>query len=107
MAFDQPIGDWRVDKVTSMYEMFQGAGSFNQDLSGWNVEHADLHKMFLSAESFDQHLGWCLNNPEDRMSDSFGGAGCESNSCGVHSNETYVEFEAHMKEEGVYRFSMC
>ena len=48
-----------------------------------------------------------LNNPEDRMSDSFEGAGCESNSCGVHSNETYVEFEAHMKEEGVYRFSMC
>ena len=48
-----------------------------------------------------------MNNPEVTMSDSFEGAGCESNSCGVHSNETYVEFEAHMKEEGVYRFSMC
>ncbi len=40
------------------------------------------------------------------MSDSFVGARCEANSCGVHSNETYIEYEAHMKE-GVYRFVPC
>ena len=45
-----------------------------------------------------------LNNPEDRMSDSFEGAGCESNSCGVHSNETQVEYEAHINESSIYWF---
>jgi hypothetical protein len=116
-AFNQPIGDWRVDKVTSMGSMFQAAKSFNQNLSGWDVDHVDdLSKMFFNAESFNQELGWCLNNPEVRMDDSFEGAQCGGvyeggyvyDSCGVHSNETQVEYEAHINESSIYwSFTPC
>ena len=36
-SFNQPLNDWRVDKVTDMREMFRKASSFNQDL-GWCVK---------------------------------------------------------------------
>ena len=39
--------------------MFQGATSFNQDLSGWDVSHiTDMNSMFKGAISFNSPLLW-------------------------------------------------
>ena len=36
-SFNQPLNDWRVDKVTNMGNMFINASSFNQPLNDWRV----------------------------------------------------------------------
>ena len=44
-------------RVTNMRNMFNGAKSFNQDLSKWNVDHViDMSTMFKGAMSFKQVL---------------------------------------------------
>ncbi|MCY4215867.1 MAG: BspA family leucine-rich repeat surface protein [Flavobacteriaceae bacterium] len=32
------VGDWDVSRVTAMLRIFEDASSFNQDLSGWDVD---------------------------------------------------------------------
>ena len=44
-VFNRPIGDWKVDKVLKMREMFHGAKAFDQDL-GWCMDDVDLRKAF-------------------------------------------------------------
>ena len=56
-AFNQPIGSWRVDKVTDMWGMFRDASAFNQPLGGWRVDKVtDMCRMFLGASAFDQPI---------------------------------------------------
>ena len=57
-AFNQDIGDWELDSVTTMKEMFEGASAFNQD------------------------LGWCVDGGVDQ-NDAFYGTLCSWMSCGV------------------------
>ena len=40
LAFDRDIGDWAVHSVREMTRMFNGASSFNQDL-GWCLDEDD------------------------------------------------------------------
>ena len=41
--------------VEDMYAMFYGAESFNQDLSGWNVEKCkDMGEMFNGANKLNK-----------------------------------------------------
>ena len=56
-SFNQPLGDWRIDKVTDMHQMFWGAKSFNQPIGGWRVDNVrDMRGMFYDASSFQ--FGW-------------------------------------------------
>jgi len=38
LAFNQPIGNWDVSKVTTMERMFHFATAFNKDLSNWKLK---------------------------------------------------------------------
>jgi len=38
ISFNQDISGWEVDNVTQMLNMFRRATSFNQDLGAWNIE---------------------------------------------------------------------
>merc|ERR1711860_317750 len=52
-----PIGEWDVSRVTDMNAMFNGAESFNQDLSKWDVSRVtDMRTMFAHADSCEQTL---------------------------------------------------
>ena len=93
--FNQPLSDWRVDKVEDMWGMFEGASSFNQDISGWAVHSVtDMLWMFHDASAFDQDLGWCVDDDVNfdfqisfdgkyTIQDAFSGTMCASTLCGV------------------------
>jgi len=61
-AFNQPIGSWRLDSVTSMSYMLCDASAFNQD------------------------LGWCVD-ADVNVDYAFDETRCESTSCGVGTEE--------------------
>jgi len=58
--FNQDISSWNVGSATNMGGAFYGASSFNQDISGWDTGSATLmDSMFRDAASFDEDLsGW-------------------------------------------------
>jgi surface protein len=46
-----------VSNVTEMSEMFEGAITFNQDISSWDVSNVvDMSRMFWNAKAFNQPL---------------------------------------------------
>jgi surface protein len=52
-AFNQPLEQWDVAKVTTMQEMFYGASSFNQPLEKWKVANVTtMQGMFQNASAF-------------------------------------------------------
>ena len=69
------IGNWQVDSVTNMKDMFRNTISFNQDLSYWDVSKVtDMRHMFSDAKAFNQDLnGWDVSKVTD-MSYMFDGA---------------------------------
>ncbi len=59
-SFDGNLSSWDVSGVTDMRSMFAGASSFDGDLSAWDVSGVtDMGNMFSGASSFDQDVsGW-------------------------------------------------
>ena len=56
-SFDGDISGWDVSSVTTMNSMFFGASSFDGDISGWDVSSVTtMNSMFFGASSFDQPL---------------------------------------------------
>jgi len=66
-SFNGDLSKWDVSNVTTMARMFQGAGSFNGDLGTWDVSNVDtMQAMFRGAGSFNGDLsGWDVSNVED------------------------------------------
>ncbi|WP_143421754.1 BspA family leucine-rich repeat surface protein, partial [Helicobacter pullorum] len=58
--------DWDVSKVESMAWMFNGAESFNADISGWDVSGVKyMSNMFNGAISFNQDISkWDVSKVE-------------------------------------------
>jgi len=57
-SFNQDISSWNTSGVTTMEQMFDGASSFNQDISSWNTSGVTtMEQMFKNATSFNQDLG--------------------------------------------------
>ena len=56
-SFNGNLSSWDVSQVTDMSYMFTRASSFNGDLSSWNVSSVtDMTDMFSNAASFNQPL---------------------------------------------------
>ena len=56
-AFNQDIGSWNVQSVTTMYNMFYFATAFNQNIGSWNVDRVtNMNTMFFGATAFNQDL---------------------------------------------------
>jgi hypothetical protein len=57
--FYPPIGEWSVQGVTDMTELFRGWDKFNQPLAGWDTRNVESMKnMFMYAKAFNQPLPW-------------------------------------------------
>lgn len=58
------INEWDMSSVVSMKNMFEGATSFNADISGWNVSNVTyMSSMFEEATNFNQNLtAWNISN---------------------------------------------
>merc|ERR1711904_767077 len=57
-------------KISSTWNLFQGATSFNQDISNWDTARVtDMARMFQGASSFDQPIGsWNVAKVDDMNS---------------------------------------
>jgi len=56
-SFDQNISAWDVSNIIYMDGMFAGASSFNQDIGAWNVSNVvSMSSMFAGASSFNQDI---------------------------------------------------
>ena len=74
-TFNQPIGDWAVENVKNMSDMFYGADNFNQPINNWTTHNVkNMKNMFKNARSFNQPINnWNVVNVEN-MSMMFYGA---------------------------------
>jgi surface protein len=74
-SFNGDLSGWNTSNVTTMYAMFRNASSFNQDISGWNVSNVTLMSvMFSGASAFNQDIsGWNVSSVTG-MSSMFSGA---------------------------------
>ena len=65
--FDGDLSGWNVSSVTDMSGMFQDAGDFDGDLSGWNVSSVtDMSGMLQNARAFNQPLAdWNVSSVTD------------------------------------------
>ena len=81
--FNQDISSWKVSKVTDMSEMFRVASAFNQNIGSWNVSKVtNMRLMFSNARSFNQNIGsWNVYNVTD-MGMMFSGAGAFNQNIG-------------------------
>ena len=66
-SFNGDLSSWDVSSVTDMSGMFAGADSFNGDLSSWDVSSVtDMRGMFWAASSFDGDLSsWDVSSVTD------------------------------------------
>ena len=56
-SFNGNISNWDTSKVTDMYRMFYGASSFNGDISNWDTSKVtDMRGMFSSASSLNRDI---------------------------------------------------
>ena len=79
-SFNQALGGWKVDNVQTMGYMFRSATSFNQDLSDWRLNSVtSMIHMFYHNSAFDQDLGWCVDDDVD-LEEAFVDTKCESTS---------------------------
>ena len=57
-SFNQDISSWNVSNVTDMQYMFSDAYAFNQDITGWDVSKVTkMNNMFANAIAFNQNIG--------------------------------------------------
>jgi surface protein len=69
-SFNQDISSWDVSSVTSMELMFGYASAFNQDIGGWDVSSVtNMGLMFNNASSFNRDIGtWDVSSVTDMSS---------------------------------------
>ena len=88
-SFNGDISAWDVSNVTNMGYMFWKAHSFNGDISAWDVSNVtNMYEMFLEAESFNQDISsWNVSNVTN-MAYMFWHANAlsDANKCMIHAS---------------------
>ena len=68
-AYNQPLNDWEMSKVTVMEYMFGGTAAYNLPMNDWDVSKVtDMYYMFYeaTATAFNQNLNdWDVSNVTD------------------------------------------
>ena len=66
-SFNGDLSDWDVSSVTDMSHMFRNAASFNGDISDWDVSSVtDMSHMFRNAASFNGDISdWDVSSVTD------------------------------------------
>ena len=60
LAFNQPLNNWDISKVTNMRAMFNRARVFNQPLNNWDISKVtDTYEMFSNAPVFKANQPYC------------------------------------------------
>jgi surface protein len=60
-AFNQPLNNWNMSKVTNASQMFRGMKTFQGSLAGWNLSACtNLADMFSSSSFSGDVSGWVL-----------------------------------------------
>ena len=74
-TFNEDISHWDVSKVDDMNNMFNTASAFNQDIGHWDVSRVtNMNALFATASAFDQDIGnWDVGKVSD-MSGMFNDA---------------------------------
>jgi surface protein len=79
--FNQPIGSWNTQAVTTMFAMFYINTAFNQDIGNWNVSNVTNFSSFMegksaanySAANLDSiYNGWSSRPVQPNLSITFG-----------------------------------
>lgn len=80
-AFNGSISGWKIDSVTTMYEMFRGATAFNQPIDynsttgAWNTSNVtSLENTFYAASAFNQPIGNWNTSKVTNLMYTFGAA---------------------------------
>ena len=72
-SFNGNITNWDTSKVTNMNNMFNGATAFNQPLDWDTSKVISMREVFYNAQAFNQSLNWNTSKV-DRTSAMFDGA---------------------------------
>ena len=74
-TFNQDISSWDTLKVLDMSSMFKNATAFNQDISNWDTSLvANMSAMFSGATAFNRNIGNWKTSSVNNMSSMFQGA---------------------------------
>jgi len=70
VSFNGDISSWNVSNVTNMDRMFYNAVKFNQDIGGWDVSKVtSMVFMFIGAKAFNKDIGmWDVSKVNNMMS---------------------------------------
>ena len=63
-SFNQDLSNWDVSNVEDMSAMFANTSSFNKPLNDWDVSNVvDMNSMFYEANAFNQPIGdWIVSS---------------------------------------------
>lgn len=65
-SFNQDISGWNTSGITSMERMFFSTGNFNQDISAWNVSSVTTMKYMFRSSAFNQNINsWVTTSLTD------------------------------------------
>ena len=71
-SFNNDISNWNVSKITNMVGVFDNASSFNQDLSAWDMKNVTIIQwMFYNASNFNGELNWANTSKIENMNGAF------------------------------------
>ena len=94
-SFNGDISGWDTSSVTSMSGMFRNAASFNGDISGWDTSSVtSMSGMFAGAASFDGDIsGWDTSSVTNMNSMFYNAASFNRNLTGWDTSSVIYMFD--------------